>query len=316
MSEPLIVLTGASGRLGAGVHRTLLDAGKNVRATDRFRPKPSGPPLIKANLLHPPTCRRIMDGAQVLIHLAYRREPFGYPTGYPVSTFDDHIRLNRQIFLSACEAGVKKIIFSSTVQVIARQAPGLSGNNPPHYLPLDENSPTEPDNWYSLAKRCSEEMLATLRRTHGIDYVIIRFPALFNTVPIPPGDWCKTRLSEAFSYLSCLDAAALILKVIEAELPGGRTYFPASRKNLLGLPAADVIRQYYPEIPLRKPASEIESLVDISTITRDLGWEPQELSQPDAAPFLPLVWRIYWRTVKLVPKPLRPAVERALVAFE
>ena len=316
MSEPLIVLTGASGRLGAGVHRALLDAGKNVRATDRFRPDPSGPPLIKANLLHPPTCRRIMEGAKVLIHLAYRREPFGYPNGYPVSTFDDHIRLNRHIFLAACEAGIKKIIFSSTVQIIARQAPGLSGDNPPRYLPLDENSPTEPDNWYSLAKLCSEEMLATLRRTHGIDYTVLRFPALVNTLPVPPGDWYKTRRSEAFSYLSYLDAAALILKVIQADLPGARTYFPASRKNLLGLTPAEVIRQYYPGIPLRVPAEQMQSLVDISTVTRDLGWEPQERSQPDGKPFMPLVWRIYWRTVKLVPKAMRPAVERALVALE
>jgi len=316
MSEPLIVLTGATGRLGSGVHRTLLEAGKNVRATDRFRIDPAGPPIIKANLLHPPTCRRMMEGASTLIHLAYRREPYGFANGYPYTTFDDHIRLNRHVFLAACEAGVKKIIFSSTVQVIAKQAPGLSGNNPPHYLPLDENSPTEPDNWYSLAKLCSEEMLATLRRTHGIDYAIVRFPALINTVPVRLEDWYKTRLSEAFSYLSYLDAAVLILKVIEADLPGARTYFPASRKNLLGLPVADIIRQYYPDIPLRKPASEMESLVDISTVARDLGWEPQELSQPDAEPFMPPIWRLYWRGVKLVPKPLRPAVERALVALE
>jgi nucleoside-diphosphate-sugar epimerase len=316
MSQPLIVLTGASGRLGAGVHRALLDAGMNVRATDRFRIDPAGPPLIKANLLHPPTCRRMMEGAQVLIHLAYRREPFGYPNGYPHTTFDDHIRLNRHVFQAACEAGVKKIIFSSTVQVIARQSPGLSGDNPPHYLPLDENSPPEPDNWYGLVKLCSEQMLGTFRRTHGIDYVILRFPALVNTVPVPPGEWYKTRRSEAFSYLSYLDAAALIRKVVETDLPGARTYFPASRKNLLGLSPAEVIRQYYPGIPLRKPPSEMESLVDISTVTRDLGWEPRDLSQPDGKPFMPLVWRIYLRTVKLVPKSLRPAVERALVAFE
>jgi hypothetical protein len=67
---------------------------------------------------------------------------------------------------------------------------------------------------------------------------------------------------------------------------------------------------------LRKPVSEIESLVDISTITRETGWEPQELSQPETKPFMPTVWRIYWHAVKLVPKRLRPAVERALTRFE
>ena len=128
MSEPLIVLTGAAGRLGAGVHRTLLEAGKNVRATDRVRTVSAGQPLIKANLLNPATRRRILKDANVLVHLAYRREPYGYPNGYPCRTFDDHIHLNRRVFLSACEAGVKKIIFSSSIQVIARQLPLLSAS--------------------------------------------------------------------------------------------------------------------------------------------------------------------------------------------
>lgn len=316
MSQPLIVLTGAAGRLGTSVHRTLLEAGKNVRATDRFRTVSPAQPLIKTSLLNPVSCRRILQDAKVLVHLAYRREPYGYPNGYSCRTFDDHIRMNRLVFLAACEAGVKKIIFSSSIQVIARQLPLLTASQPPRYLPLDENSPPEPDNWYSLAKWCSEQMLATLRRQYGIDYVILRFPSLFNTVPIPHPEWYEGRLSEAFSYLSYRDAANLVLKIIEADLPGGQTYLPASRKNTLGLPVTEVVREHYAGVPMRKPATELESLVDISTLNREIGWEPLELSQPDVKPFMPLVWRLYGRVSKLVPKPLKPFVERILSAFE
>jgi nucleoside-diphosphate-sugar epimerase len=316
MSQPLIVLTGAAGRLGAPVHRTLLEAGQNVRATDRVRTRQHDLPLIKANLLNPSVRRRLLQDAQVLVHLGYRREPYGYPEGYPYRTFDDHVRMNRQIFLSACEAGVKKIIFSSSIQVVARQLPGVSASQPPRYLPLDENSPVEPDNWYSLAKRCTEEMLAMLRRRYGVDYVILRFPVLSNTVPVTHPELYDGRLSEGFSYLSYLDAANLILKVIEADLPGGRTYLPASPHNTLGRPVAEMLRDYYAEIPLRKPASEMESLVDISALKRDIGWEPLGLSQPEVAPYTAMVWRIYRRVNRLVPKPLKPFVERVLSLFE
>jgi nucleoside-diphosphate-sugar epimerase len=316
MPEPLIVLTGAAGRLGATVHRTLHDAGKNVRATDRFRAISPGPPLIKANLFDPATCRRIVRDANILVHLAYRREPYGYPKGYPPRTFDEHISLNRRIFQAACEAGVKRIIFSSSIQVIARQLPLTSANQPPRYLPLDEKSPPEPDNWYSLAKWCTEEMLAMLRRQFGIDYVVLRFPALYNAVPVPHPEWYRSRQSEAFSYLSYRDAADLVLKIIDADLPGCRTYFPASRKNLLGLPPEEIIRDRYAGIPFRKPVAAKDGLVDISTLTREIGWEPLELSQPEAAPFMPLVWRLYKRVVRRVPKSLRPFVERVLSAFE
>jgi nucleoside-diphosphate-sugar epimerase len=316
MSQALIVLTGATGRLGAPVHRTLLEAGKNVRATDRIRAISSTRPVIKANLLDPVSCRRILQDAKVLVHLAYRREPYGYPNGYPHRTFDDHIRLNRTVFLAACQAGVKKIIFSSSIQVVARQLPLVSASQPPRYLPLDENSPPEPDNWYSLAKRCSEEMLAMLRRQYGIDYVILRFPSLFNTVPLLHPERVQGRLSEGHSYLSYRDAANLVLKIIDADLPGGHTYLPASRKNALGRPVTEIIRDYYTGVPTRKPAAELEGLVDISTLSREIGWEPLELSQPEVEPFMPLVWRFYGRVGKLVPKSLKPFVERILSAFE
>jgi len=316
MAQPLIVLTGAAGRLGAAVHRTLLAAGKNVRATDRVRTVLSAQPLIKANLLNPIACRRLLQDAKVLVHLAFRREAYWYPNGYPCRTFDDHIRLNRHVFSAACEAGVKKIIFSSSIQVIARQLPTLNANQPPRYLPLDENSPPEPDNWYSLAKWCSEEMLAMLRRHYGIDYVILRFPPLINAIPHPYPEWCQDRLSEGFCYLTYRDAANVVLKVIEADLPGCQTYFPASRQNTLDRPVTEIIRDRYAGVPLRKPAAELESLVDISTLKREIGWEPLELTQPDVKPFLPLVWRFYGRVGKRVPQSLKPFVERILSFFE
>jgi len=316
MAEPLIVLTGAAGRLGATVHRTLLEAGKNVRATDRFSPTSYAHPLIRANLFNPRAVRRILQDAKVLVHLAYRCEPLGYPNGRTPRDFDDQIRMNRLLFQAACEAGVKKIIFSSTIQVMARQLPLQGPTPPPRYLPMDENSSTEPDNWYSLAKLCSEEMLATLRRQYGIDYVILRLPALFHTLPPPPSELYQHRLSEGFSYLSYRDAADLILKVIEAGRPGPQTYFPASYKNLLGRPVPEIIRDYYPGVPLRKPAAEIESLIDISTLKRDLGWEPRELSQPEEEPYQPLVWRFYQSIANRVPPQIKPFVERVLSVFE
>lgn len=37
---------------------------------------------------------------------------------------------------------------------------------------------------------------------------------------------------------------------------------------------ADLIREYYPGVPLRRPLEEIESLVDISRIQNETGWSP------------------------------------------
>jgi nucleoside-diphosphate-sugar epimerase len=298
MSQPLIVLTGAAGGLGTTVHRALLEAGKNVRATDRVLPVSPTQNLVRADLLYSRACRRILQDAKVLVHLAYRQEPRENPDRYPPRNFDEHIRLNRQVFLSACEAGVKKIIFSSSIQVIASHLPWPCPGRLPDYLPLDENSPPQPDNWYSLAKRCSEEMLGMLHRQYGVDCVSLRFPALVHTVPIAHPEWHQGQPSQGFGYLSQRDAASLILKLIDADLPGCRIYVPASRKNLLGSPLPEIIRDHYAGIPLRKPAAELESLVDISTLSRDTGWEPLELSQPEVPPSAPPIRRFYQRIAK------------------
>lgn len=280
-AQPLIVLTGAAGRLGIATHRALLDAGKKVLAIDRNRHATIAGPFVAADLSKPEHLHRILRGAGILIHLAYHRFPFEFPHGYPGRTFDEHILLNRRVFQAACEAGVKKIIFSSSIQVVARQNPDLGANVPPRYLPLDEHSPAEPDNWYSLAKRCSEEMLATLHRMYGVDCVILRFPSLIHRGPAPGEILFKERRSEGSSYLTYRDAAEALLKAVDADLPGCRTYLPASRNNGHGRPASELITEFYRDVPLKRPPGTIDSLVDSSAMTRETGWEPRDLEYPE-----------------------------------
>lgn len=278
-AQPLILLTGAAGRLGVPVHRALLEAGKKVRAVDRTRHANVAGPLVVADLSKPAPLHRVLQGAGILIHLAYHRFPFEFPHGYPARAFDEHILLNRRVFQAAWAAGVKKIIFSSSIQVVARQYPNLSATSPPRALPLDETSSPEPDNWYSLAKRCSEEMLAMLHRVYGVDVVVLRFPSL--AVHSSDQLMFGERLGEGFSYLTYEDAANAILKVAEADLPGCRTYMPASRNNGRGRPASELIPEFYPDVPLKKPAGAMDSLVDISTMTRETGWKPMDLDGPE-----------------------------------
>jgi nucleoside-diphosphate-sugar epimerase len=80
------------------------------------------------------------------------------------------------------------------------------------------------------------------------------------------------KVDGVFSYLSFGDAAELIAAILGAPLPGFRIYMPAHPKNRLGRAAADLVREYYPGIPLRRPLEEIESSVDISRIQNETGW--------------------------------------------
>ena len=76
------------------------------------------------------------------------------------------------------------------------------------------------------------------------------------------------------SHLTFEDAAELIALVLERTTSGYRQYFPAVAVQFEGHPAAEVIRQFYPDTPLRQPLEAIGELIDVSEITRDTGWRP------------------------------------------
>jgi hypothetical protein len=44
--------------------------------------------------------------------------------------------------------------------------------------------------------------------------------------------------------------------------------------ELRGYPVEEWVRDRYPNTPLRRPAAELDRLVDVSAITRELGWAP------------------------------------------
>jgi hypothetical protein len=78
------------------------------------------------------------------------------------------------------------------------------------------------------------------------------------------------------AHLFLSDAGTLVAAIVERRLPGYHQYFPAQTFELRGYPLPDVIREWYPRAELRKPLEELESLIDISAITRELGWIPKE----------------------------------------
>ena len=63
--------------------------------------------------------------------------------------------------------------------------------------------------------------------------------------------------------------------VLEHRLPGYHQYFPATTIQVHGYPIAEQIHEQYAHVPLRRPIEDIASLVDISAIADDVGWQPQ-----------------------------------------
>lgn len=283
MSSPLTILvTGATGKLGGAVCRTLLERGMNVRATD-LRFVPDFPVRVELGDLRDELfVYRVMEGCDAVAHLG--NHPNAFVGLSRQRLLAENSAMNANVFHAAVDFGLGSLVFASSVQAMVRREPSVSG--PPHaipYLPLDGDLPCNPGlNTYAQSKEFAERMLRLFVAANpGLSATAIRFPMLvtewllrrFTTMPRVPAAWVD--FEECTAHLFLEDAGRLVADVIERKLPGYHQYFPAQMMELRGYPLAQLVADRYPTAELRRPLAELDSLIDISAITRDLGWVPQ-----------------------------------------
>ena len=282
-----ILLTGAAGNLGSAVCAKLHREGFEVVATDRSMTRDLPVRLIVADLTDRISCYGLMEGAEAIVHLA------AHPNdSQPVkqTLFGDNVSITMNLIHAAYESGINKFIFSSSVQAMSKQR-SPSDRDAVHksalkYLPADGEMPPNPGNIYGLSKQICEEILRFYAREKGLSCVAIRFPFLFNPEYLKyyrryRMSWKiylnqKSNLDECFAALSVNDAARLISASLKADIPGYRCYFPASKIPVADEEISELVKEYYGGVALKKAASEFDSLVDISKITAETGWIPED----------------------------------------
>jgi len=278
-----VTLTGAAGNLGSVVCRHLVAAGFDVIATDRAYRSDLPVRVRVLDLLNAEGIYDLLEGAEALVHLG-NHPSFHGREGQRI--FGENATMNFNVLEAARQCGVRKVVFASTIQVIGGRR--YAGEDDPGsslpYLPLDGEVPPNPGNPYALSKAVSEQILAYFAKFWGMSCTALRFPLLispqwmdrFKSEPRQQ-PWPGSNLDEAFACLTMTDAAALIEAILRAPLEGFRIYFPVCPDPAIRLPIPQIIRTYFPNVPLRKPIEQIDAMVDVSRITRETGWAPSRL---------------------------------------
>ncbi len=281
-----VFLTGAAGKLGTAAAHALLRAGYEIVGADRRVPKEKPEWLFEIDLLDESAVREQMTGCDVIVHAGNHPNVKAAPT--PQIVYRENVAMNVNVFQTAADLGIRRWLFASSIQACSggrhhHETPPRPSELP--YLPMDGRLPPNPGNLYALSKIAGEDMMRFYARQFpDLSAVALRFPMLVDVSPsylehirsaYARGRF-PTMLDEGFSYLTLNDAAQLILALLEHSAPGFHTLLPAAQGNKLGLPPADIVRVYYAGVPLRIPAERMESLVDISEITRWCGWTPRD----------------------------------------
>ncbi|MAT55415.1 MAG: hypothetical protein CMN32_13135 [Saprospirales bacterium] len=161
-------ITGATGYIGQQLTEQLVAGGHEVHALYRSEKKTGGLPkegvhLFKGDLLDPDSLKKAVKGTDAVFHVA----AFAKPWAKDDQTF---YRLNvdgaLNVFHAALEAGVSKIVFTSTAGVISPSKDGV---------PSDETTPRWVEHFthYERSKAKAEKEVQKLVSKEGLEIITV-----------------------------------------------------------------------------------------------------------------------------------------------
>jgi dihydroflavonol-4-reductase len=175
----MILITGASGFVGAAVVRQLLQAGHEVRALVR-------PTSTRTNLARLPveiargdlrdasSVRRAMAGSRFVFHVA---ADYRLWARHPQEIVETNVEGTRALMEAALRAGVERIVYTSSVATLKARPDGAPSDET---LPLD---PAAAVGAYKYSKVMAERLVEAMVAEHKLPAVIVN-----PSTPIGPRD--------------------------------------------------------------------------------------------------------------------------------
>lgn len=169
-----VLVTGADGFIGSHLTEMLVKRGFQVRALAQYNSFNSWGWLdevdcqqqievVCGDVRDPQFCRTICSGIDTVFHLAALIAiPYSYQA--PDSYVDTNIRGTLNVCQAARDAGVKRLIHTSTSEVYGTA----------QYVPIDEKHPLQPQSPYSASKIAADAMAMSFFNAFGLSVTIAR----------------------------------------------------------------------------------------------------------------------------------------------
>lgn len=166
-----VLVTGGAGYIGSVVTEVLLERGYEVTVYDNLSRGHRdavlpGAELVEADLLDGDTLRRTLKRRRIeaVVHMA-ASSLVGESVTDPAAYYNNNVRSGLALFDAMCEAGVLRLVFSSTAAVYGE----------PEKQPIEETCPPAPTNPYGETKLVLERALRWYDKAYGLRWVSMRY---------------------------------------------------------------------------------------------------------------------------------------------
>ena len=174
-----VLVIGGAGYIGSHVARLFADRGHKIDIVDDLSTGTkenlfSDYGFFQGDIMNYEWLVGVMQrGAyDAIVHLAAKKaagESMLVPEKYATQNISGTIN----ILNAACAAGIKRVVFSSSAAVYGE----------PQYLPIDENHPKNPENFYGFTKLEIERLLGWYDKLKGVKFMALRY---FNAAGYDP----------------------------------------------------------------------------------------------------------------------------------
>lgn len=163
------LVTGGAGFIGSNLAKALLNEGHTVKIIDDLSTGhkeniPMGVEFINGSITDMETVKKAVVGVEHVFHLAAMAS-VPRSIKMPLETTDVNVNGTLNILLASRDAGVKRVVFSSSASIY--------GDSP--VLPKKENMPPNPKSPYGLTKYTAEKYTQLFYSLYGLETVALRY---------------------------------------------------------------------------------------------------------------------------------------------
>ncbi|MCK9409829.1 MAG: NAD(P)-dependent oxidoreductase [Bacteroidetes bacterium] len=273
-----ILVTGGSGMVGKYIVEELLRGHHTVGVVDLKTPLNDRVTFHQIDILNLDELTQSFKGYDAVIHTAGIPHPLNDPAE---RVFSVNVNGTFNVLEAAVRNGIKKVVFTSSESTLGFAF--MNNRMVPEYIPIDEQHPMRPQDPYGLSKVIGEQICRTYSARYGIRTVCLREPWIW--VPEPEQiafyqqlvknyqDWHKN----LWTYVHVFDVADAHKRAVEMELENHHEiFFITAASNWTGIDSRELLRHYYPEIPIiANRFTGNEAIISHGKAARLLGYSPR-----------------------------------------